>query len=303
MKRAQVQVGRFKVPFGLDELTPISRNPFAIRSLGATHLAPARDTGAMVHGRFPERRLNYWAGVFAHDGDHARSSNIAGGDQTFAARVTGRPFRSRGIDGLEVGTAFALTSLANDSPEPNGLRGRTVVAEDTFFHAVYVNGHRRRWEADIDWAAGRATARAEYTWASDDRHQQGIGNNDLPDARAQSWYVSGGWILVGEKARPRQGWRSMTPSTLGSIEIVGRLERLWFDSVGSGGGDSFRSPRAERISPSGERVLTLGVNWAITPHLRLQVNAIRERVEDVLRSPVPNGAPFSSRVARLQFVL
>ena len=43
-KRAQIQVGKFKIPFGLDQLTGVTHNDFAYRSLGANTIAPARDT-------------------------------------------------------------------------------------------------------------------------------------------------------------------------------------------------------------------------------------------------------------------
>src|SRR6185436_18233479 len=40
---AQVQAGKFKIPFGLDQLTGVTHNDFVYRSLGASYLAPARD--------------------------------------------------------------------------------------------------------------------------------------------------------------------------------------------------------------------------------------------------------------------
>ena len=40
VKNAQVQIGKFKVPFGLDELTGVTHNDFVYRSLGANYLAP-----------------------------------------------------------------------------------------------------------------------------------------------------------------------------------------------------------------------------------------------------------------------
>ena len=111
IKNAQVQIGRFKIPFGLDELTGVTQNDFVYRSLGANYLAPARDIGGMVHGRFFKRGLNYWVGVFEHDGDNARSKKIQGGDETFAARVTGDAVPAavnprRRSRALELGTAY-----------------------------------------------------------------------------------------------------------------------------------------------------------------------------------------------------
>ena len=303
---AQIQVGKFKIPFGLDQMTGVTQNDFAYRSLGAIYLAPSRDIGGMVHGRFFKRGLSYWAGVFKHDGDNARSKRIQGGDGTFAGRVSATPFRrvtSSPLAAMEIGTAFTVSKLSDDSFRPNGLRGRTVMTQDTFYEPVYVKGQRRRWEADVDWAVGPASARAEFTIVKDDREQQSIGNTDLTDARARSWYVSGSWVLTGEdKVRPLKAAEPFAQGGIGAIEVAARYERLWFDSVG-GSEPPFRNSRAETIFGTGERVLTLGVNWTLNRFARIQVNGIREHVDDPERSPVPNGAAFWSRIIRLQFVL
>ena len=305
VKNAQLQVGKFKIPFGLDQLTGVTHNDFVYRSLGASYLAPARDVGVMVHGSFLKHGLQYWSGAFRHDGDNARSSKIEGGDQTIAARVTGTPLRAiaRGVGEIELGTAFTVSRLSDDSFRPNGLRGRTVMTEDVFYEPVYVKGQRRRWEADVDWTVGRASARTEYTFVTDDRQQQGIGDNDLPDARARSWYVSGTYLLTGEaKARPVHAHGEVLRGGWGAFELAARYERIRYDSAG-GADAPFRNPRADTIMPAAERALTLGVNWTLNRFVKLQVNGIREHVDDRERNPVANGAAFWSRVIRLQFVL
>lgn len=306
MKKAQIQVGKFKLPFGLDELTSISQNDFVYRSLGAAYLAPGRDIGGMVHGSFFKRGLTYGAGVFQHDGDHASSKKVQGADQTVAARVTAAPFRRTGVPGdLNVGSAFAVSSLSDDPYLPNGLRGRTILTQDTFFQPVYVKGRRARWEADADWTAGRASARAEYTWVTDSRLQQGVGDEDLPDARARSWYVGGTWILTGErKKRPLSARSEFLRGGPGAVEVAARYERLSFDSARGADVDlPSRTPRAPNILPSGEGALTLGVNWVLNRWIKLQFNGIREHVDDPNRSPVSGGGAFWSQVARFQIVL
>ena len=308
VKNAQVQVGKFKVPFGLDQLTGVTHNDFIYRSLGANYLAPGRDIGVQVHGSFWKHGLEYAAGVFEHDGDNAKSKKIQGGDTTFAARVNGTPFRrltASPLGAIDVGSAFTISALSDDSFRPNGLRGRTVVTQDTFYESVYVKGRRRRWEADVDWTVGRASARAEYTWVSDDRLAQGIGDQDLPDARARSWYVSSTYVLTGEsKRRPLKAAEPFAQGGIGAIELAIRYERMWFDSSPMGqDGTPLRNPRAETIYPSGDKALTLGVNWTLNRFVKIQFNGIREQVEDIQRNPVPNGAAFWSRVLRLQFVL
>jgi len=305
VKNAQVKLGKFKIPFGLDELTGVTHNDFVYRSLGASYLAPARDIGGMVHGSFFKHGLQYWTGVFAHDGDNARSSKVAGGDETFAGRVTGTPFRAvmAGLGEVEVGSAFTITNLSDDSFRPNGLRGRTIMTQHVFYEPVYVKGLRHRWEADVDWTVGPASARGEYTWVSDDRQRQGIGDDDLPNARARSWYVSGTWIVTGErKRRPVRADENFLMGGWGAVELAARVERIWFDST-SGGDDPFRNPRAETIYPEANHAVTLGVNWTLNRFVKLQFNGIREHIEDAERNPIANGAAFWSRVVRLQFVL
>lgn len=306
IKNAQIQVGKFKIPFGLDELTGVTHNDYVYRSAGANYLAPARDIGAMVHGRFFKRGLSYATGVFLHDGDNARSKKIAGGDQTFAARVTGKPFRRLShtwFDALELGTALAFTHVTDDSFRPNGLRGRTIMTQDNFALPVYVKGQRSRWEGDLDWTVGPASLRAEYTRVVDERRNQSFTDGDLPDARYRSWYISGTWLITGEtKTRPVKPDRELFGGGLGAVEVAVRYERIMFDSV-NGAVDAFSNPRAENILPTGERALTLGVNWTVNRFIKLQFNGIREHVDDPDRNPVPNGEAFWSRVVRLQLVL
>ena len=306
MKNAQIQVGKFKIPFGLDELTGVTHNDFVYRSLGANYLAPGADVGGQIHGRFFKRGLNYWVGAFQHDGDNARSKKIEGGNQTFAARVSGQPFRrvlAPGLGRIDLGGAFAISELSDDSNRPNGFRGRTVMAQDYFYESVYVKGTRRRFEGDFDWTVGPASLRAEYTHVLDGRLGQGLGDEDLPDARARSWYVSGTWALTGEnKARPFKAAHEFLGGGIGGIEVAARYEGIRFDSAG-GAGLPDRTPRAEVIQASGNRVLTLGMNWTLNRFWKLQLNVIREHLDDPFINPVPGQDAFWSRVLRFQLVL
>jgi phosphate-selective porin OprO/OprP len=308
IKKVQLQVGKFKIPFGLDETTGVSHNDFIYRSLGANYLDPARDIGVMAHAHILKRSLYYDVGVFRHDGDNARSKKIEGGGTTFAARVHGVPLRKVGVpwmNQITVGSAYTYSALSDDPYLPNGLRGRTVLTQDTFFSSVYVKGHRRRWEADADFTKGPASLRAEFTRVTDDRLQQGLGDEDLPAARARAWYVSGTWILTGErKRRPLRSDTELFRGGTGAIELAARYERLWYDSVpGTDTDPASRTPRAYNILESGDRALTLGVNWVLNRFFKLQFNGIREQLDDAVRNPITNGGAFWSRIVRLQIVL
>ena len=131
------------------------------------YLAPARDTGGTVHGRFFDRGLTYSAGLFQHDGDNSRSTKVAGGDTTFAARVTATPLaldqdRQPGQGGGRV-QLHLERRVSDESELPNGLRGRTVMSRYTFFEPVFVKGTRRRYGVDLDWIQGPFGARARIS--------------------------------------------------------------------------------------------------------------------------------------------
>jgi len=132
-RQAEISVGRFKVPFGREELISFSDVDFAYRSLVSTTIPPARDKGVMVNGRFFRRGLTYEVGVFDDDGDNGRLQepqfSVSGAAEdigpSFAGRVTGLPLRwiGEGLETFRVGFAFGQA----DIPEGlNSLRGQTV---------------------------------------------------------------------------------------------------------------------------------------------------------------------------------
>lgn len=302
---AQVRIGKFKVPFGRDQLTGISNLDFIYRSLGSMNLAPARDIGVMVHGDIGNR-VSYWTGVFRQDGENARTQKIRGADETGAVRLVVAPFRRPGasvLDQLDLGTGVTVSSLSNVSELPNGLRGRTIMSRYVFFEPVFVSGRRQRVGVDAEWRWAPLGVRAEYIDVRDTREGQGFFDNDLPTARARAWYVSGAYVITGDRKNwPVTPRRELARGGAGAVELVGRYERLSFDGLG-GQDEAFRHPRADTILPSGDRVLTWGVNWYVNRWVKLQLHAMREQLEDPERHPRADGAAFWNTMFRLQCAL
>jgi phosphate-selective porin len=186
---------------------------------------------------------------------------------------------------------------------PNGLRGRTVLSEFTFYEPVFVKGRRTRLEADVDWNTGPFNVRGEYTWMSDDRLKQGFGDDDLPQARARAWFVSGTWVVTGErKERPVPPRREIFRGGAGAVEVAGRLERIRFGGV-PGDDEPFRNPRAITIMPVANQIVTVGINWYLNRWVKLQADAMREEIDDAERSPLVLGGVFWSQIVRLQIAL
>lgn len=304
----EVKAGKFKIPFGLEQTTGTMDQDFIFRTLASTTIAPARDVGVMAHGRFT-RAFEYEAGLFRDDGENARLTEpvflLPGepepeGGRVFATRVVTTPVpRGRNNERLRVGVAFTSANL----PEGlNSLRGRTVFGS-AFFPRVYVRGRRTRMGIEAEWNPGRFGFRSEYMRALDERQGQGLGDIDLSTLITRGWYASATWIVTGE--RKGGGVNPDDPlfrGGVGAIELASRIETLAFGSA-SHEGPAFTNPRAEHIAENRDTIWTTGVNWYVNRWVKLQANAIRERIEDPERTPVSGRQVFWSGVFRMQLVL
>lgn len=309
-RQLEVRGGRFKVPFGREQLISASNIDFAERSLVSTVIPPARDEGVMVHGRFLRRGFTYEVGVFRDDGDNgavdpddqfAVDGTVEDIGPSFVARVTATPLRplAQTFASLRVGLAYGTARL----PEGlNSLRGETVFGTTDFFDRVYVKGRRTRVGVQAEYTPGPVSLAAEWMQAREQRKNQGLGDEDLSDVVTAGWYAAATWLVTGEdKADFNDPARPLFRGGFGSVELVGRYERLRFDSAEKIG-PAFRNPRAEHILGNQDAVWTLGANWFLNRWLRVTVNAIRERIEDEPRTPLPGTSTFWSGVGRAQVV-
>ena len=310
-RTAEVRAGKFKMPFGLDQNTSEFSNNFIERSLIGTQIAPGRDNGVMVHGRLAADRVRYYGGWFQHDGDNMQFIEDLDQnefleeppvDNTIAGRLELTPWEpTRGLlRRLQFGANFTR-GVVDDGLF--GMRGRTV-REFTFFEPVYVSGERIRLGVDALWTPGPFSVSAEYNRLTDQRNGQGVGDVDLPDVIAQGWYLAGTWAVTGErKAGGIEPRHPIFQGGSGALELVARFDELRFSSDGTGGEPPFRNPRAANILPNRDRVVTVGGNWYLNRYGRILFNAVRETIQDPLRSPMPEKTRYWTGVLRLQFVM
>ena len=294
---ARLQAGRFKIPFSLDENTGAGNLDFVNRSMAASALAPGRDQGVMLHGRFWGRALSYEAGVFTHDGDNARARDdlsVAGG-RTAAFRVSSMIGGKSGVH-----TALAVTTTEVPSTVWT-IAGRTPLDATFFPAALWVQGTRRRIGVEARWVGGPVSVQSEYMRLEQERLAQSVQGGALDPVVASGWYVSGTWALTGErKAKRLQSQaRSVFRGGRGAVELAARVEALTFGDLSADKGAS-ASPRAETVLGNRDLALTLGANWYLSPHLKLQANVIRDALRDPLRGPLPAQPAYWSSVVRLQ---
>ncbi|MGB2714063.1 MAG: porin [Vicinamibacterales bacterium] len=301
-RAAEIQVGRFKMPFGLDQLTGVFNLNFVERSLIGSDLSPARDRGVMVHGRLAKDVIAYETGVFRRDGDSTRFAGPSV-DRTWAGRVVLTPWENDSgvLHSAQIGLNATSGSLFEGL---YGMRGRTL-SGSVFFEPVYVKGQRTRLGIDGRWTPGPVLVQAEYIRVTDERNGQGLGDVDLPDAISEGWYLAGAWVVTGENksggsVNPS---RSFPTEGMGALELAARIEELKFSSKGTADEPPFANPRAANILPNRDRILTLGVNWYLNRFARVTANGTREDLLDPVRTPIPGRTRFWGAVLRLQFVM
>jgi len=299
----QIQAGKFKVPYSLDQLTGEVDQDFVYRSRLGELLAPGRDIGVMVHGSVLHRALGYQGGVFRHDGDNATFGDNPGAGRTIAGRVTSMPVRPFAKDSPLAELTLGLAMTWGDVPEGlNALRGLSIW--DTRFSSdVYVKGRRQRLGVEESWEPGPFSLKSEYARVSDERLGQGLLDVDLPPLVWQGWYVAGAWVVTGEKrAGGVDPHRPLFQGGVGAIEAAGRYDRLEAGSHAPGEPPE-TNPRAVKFVGNGEGIWTIGVNWYVNRWVKIQLNGIRETFDDIDRSPRPGRDTFMTGVCRLQFVL
>jgi phosphate-selective porin OprO and OprP len=300
----QMQIGQFKLPLGLEETTSGKAIDFMYRSLISTRLAPGRDRGLMLHGRVAKRLFRYEVGMFARDGDNARTR---GGRRVFGGRTaSGRvsveplpPSNPRWSD-LRLGVAYARSALPEGFP---AIRGRTHLGVSYFDSDLWVEGHRRRAGVELRWRPGPFSVSSELIRLTDDRRGQSLQGTDLPPMTAQGWYLSGMWVVAGaaraaDVARPR---RSLFHGGFGSVQLGARLERLSLGRSDSSEAPS-TSPRASSVIGNTERATTFGVTWHPNRWMRVDGNLIHEAIGGVENDAYPRSR-FWSRLVRLQVAI
>ncbi len=305
----RLKAGKFKLPFGMEENTSSANLDFVYRTRASDYLSPGRDRGILARGQFLRKwRGNYEGGVFQNDGEnaHEKDATAKTGGATFAAHVTGQPLRETTlpIRRLELGAAVTSSDVPeSESPAKNSLRGH-VVANQAFFHRIFVQGRRLRLGVEMNWAEGPFSVKSEFMRVSEQRKKMGVEMQDLPDFISRGWYLTGTWLVTGEdksdELHPKRDF--LTGRGIGAIELAIRYERLGFGSASQSGIPS-RSARAPNILENSDRVLTLGVNWYLNRFSKIQINTVREILEDPQTVPIPGKSRYSTTVARLQFHL
>lgn len=283
----QLRIGKFKTPFGLEQLQADAQLPFNERSL-VTDLVPNRDIGAQIWGDISGGVVSYAFGIFNGVGDGRNTSNVDfDDDKDFAARLFFQPFKNTGKDalrGLGAGIAGTYgTVTANASGLSSGFLSDGQQQFFAYTNGVVADGKHWRLSPQGYYYFGPFGLLGEYV-ISDQEVERGAISRTLQNT---AWQVSGQWVLTGEDASftgvvpkrpfdPRNGnW--------GALQLVARYAELDVDD------DTFPLFANPAASATGAKSWAVGLNWWLNKNVRLLTSFSHTDFEGGGRGATPPG--------------
>jgi len=230
---ANIKVGQYKAPFGLENLTPDTQILTIERSLPTGALTPERQIGVMLWGRpltnvVPEQKdlVTYFAGIF--NGNGRNFNNNDNNEFMYVGRVELMPFNGQlfGQDSqLKLGGDYLYSrddAGTNISPALN-LRVNTDGSLTAFTLASAAR--RSNYSVDAALKIGRFDLSGEYFNESvDGRMVNGV--PPMADFVADGWYVQASYFLIPKKLQLVAKWEALDPGQLandGLHSITGGL--------------------------------------------------------------------------------
>ncbi|MDB6054844.1 MAG: porin, partial [Verrucomicrobiales bacterium] len=238
----QIKVGKFKTPFGLEQLQADSDLAFNERSL-ATDLVPNRDLGVDIHGNIAGRLINYDLALLNGVGDARNSGNFDfDGSKEVVGRLFFEPFSKTKVSALDhlgfgvAGTVGHATTAASLPGTTGGtLPGYTTDGQQQAFAynpvsgTVSANGNRWRVSPQLFYTYGPFSLLGEYV-VSGQKLQKGAVSQNVQNS---AWNISIGYVLTGEEAT----FKKLTPANpvdftsghWGAWQLVARVSQLDLD--------------------------------------------------------------------------
>jgi phosphate-selective porin OprO/OprP len=278
----QLRAGKFKTPFGLENLQSDPYTFFNERAL-TSQLVPNRDIGFQLWGEVADGIALYQLGAFNGVGDGRNSSNQDfENDREVAARLFVQPFRKTDLNFLK-GLGFGVAGTwGNVSSNATGLsNGFLTDGQQQFFaytNGVVADGTHWRLSPQAYYYWGPLGILGEYVISDQEVRRSAL----TADLRNTAWQVAAGWMLTGEDA----SYNSITvkhPFDLsachwGAFQLVGRYAQLDVDNdtfpLFSNPGPAV-SATTPAFSASAAQAWSVGLNWFLNKNLRVNTSFSR----------------------------
>ena len=223
---AQIKVGQWKAPFGLEQLTSDTTLYLVERSLPTGALTPERQIGVQLWGKpfthvWPEQKdlLTYYAGIF--NGNGRNITNNDNNEFMYVARLELMPFKGK-VFGQE-----SFLKLGGDVLNSRDAAGTNIspalnllVNEDGSLSpfTLPTAAERTAWSVDAWFKLGPFDLIGEYL----EEHVNGRtddGVPGMPDFTTNGYYITAGYFLIPKRLQLAMRWEDLNPGQKGNDGI------------------------------------------------------------------------------------
>ncbi|PYK10771.1 MAG: hypothetical protein DME61_02655 [Verrucomicrobia bacterium] len=224
---AQVKVGQWKAPFGLEQTTPDTSLYIIERSLPTGAITPERQIGVQLWGKpfasvWPDQKdlLTYYAGIF--NGNGRNISNNDNNNFMYVGRLESTLFKSK-IWGQESFLKLGADVLNSRDDKGTNISQtlNLLVNTDGSLSPFVLPGadERTAWSVDAWLKLGPFDLIGEYL----EEYVNGRTVNGVPpgfaDFTTNGYYITAGYFLIPKKLQVAIQWQDLNPGQRGSDGI------------------------------------------------------------------------------------
>jgi phosphate-selective porin OprO/OprP len=223
---AQIKIGQWKAPVGLEQLTPDTSLYLIERSLPTGALTPERQLGVQLWGKpfahvWPDQKdlLTYYAGIF--NGNGRNITNNDNNEFMYVGRLELQPFKGK-IFGQE-----SFLKLGGDVLNSRDAAGTNIsptlnllVNDDGSLSpfTLPTADERTAWSVDAWLKLGPFDLIGEYLEEYvNGRTVNGVPG--MPDFTTNGYYITAGYFLIPKKLQLAMRWEDLNPGQRGNDGI------------------------------------------------------------------------------------
>ena len=217
---ANIKVGQWKAPFGLEQITPDPKLIMIERSLPTIALTPERQVGVQIWGKpltnlLPQEKdlVTYYAGVFNGNGRNVNTND--NNNFMYVGRLELLPFSGK-LLGQEASLKLGgdVMNSRDDAGTIISPSGNLKVNTDGSLSAYTLPGaaERTAWSLDAWLNIGPFDLIGEYL--SEDVNGRTV-NGVAPgfaDFSPSGWYVQGSYFIIPKKFQAAVRWEELDPA-------------------------------------------------------------------------------------------
>jgi phosphate-selective porin OprO/OprP len=224
---ANLKIGQWKAPFGLEQITSDTKLFMIERSLPTGALTPERQVGVQIWGKpfasvWPAQKdlLTYYAGIFNGNGRNVSTND--NNNFMYVGRLEAMPFKGK-VLGQE--TSLKLGGDVLNSRDDAGTNISPAlnlkVNADGSLSAFTLPGadERTAWSADAWLNIGPFDLIGEYLSEEvNGRTVNGVAPG-FADFEPSGWYVQGSYFIVPKKLQAAVRFEDLNPGQMGNDGI------------------------------------------------------------------------------------